>query len=235
VRLQPLLFVAVGCGRIGFSPVEREDASVDPALVAWYPFDAAASGGGFEDATGNGHFATCAAGCPPIVAGRVGGAAMFGPHELKVVDDGSLSFPGGFTIAAFVWVDDFSTIPAPVSKVLGEEQANSYQFEYDPTGVPAFTTADATFDSIDYAPTAVDPGSWHHLAGTWVGGEKRLFVDGVVVDSRTRPVDFDAGNLYLGGDRNDGTATSPLYGKLDDVRVYRRALDDAEIAGLAAQ
>jgi concanavalin A-like lectin/glucanase superfamily protein len=70
-------------------------------------------------------------------------------------------------------------------------------------------------------------GQWHHIAGTWDGGVQRLYVDGQEVASQS-----------LGGTLRSASAVSvssgdeALNGKLDEVRVYDRALGSGEIQGL---
>jgi Concanavalin A-like lectin/glucanases superfamily len=47
------------------------------------------------------------------------------------------------------------------------------------------------------------------------------------------PIPFDADTLTLGADLDGGVIVAPLTGRLDDVRIYNRALSAAEIVTLA--
>lgn len=77
-------------------------------------------------------------------------------------------------------------------------------------------------------------GTWSHICAVFAGTTQAVFVNGKQVASSTT----NAGMIKLTSDevrigaRADGT--EPYDGTVDDVRVYARALDDAEIMMLAA-
>ena len=76
------------------------------------------------------------------------------------------------------------------------------------------------------------PG-WKHLTALRKGDRLRIFVDGkpVAESSTFNPKEYDISNgrpLRIGFGQSDS-----FYGKIADVRLYRRALDDAEIRKLA--
>jgi hypothetical protein len=75
--------------------------------------------------------------------------------------------------------------------------------------------------------------TWVHIAGTWDGTTKRLYIDGVLARSGTSQISYDTHDLYLGADENNGSLALPFDGVLDDLRVYSRALSLQEIAALA--
>jgi hypothetical protein len=72
------------------------------------------------------------------------------------------------------------------------------------------------------------PGRWSHLATTYDGRVQRMYVNGKLVASRplARSKLAESGALHVGG--------SPIWGdrfkgKIDEVRVYNRALTAEEI------
>ena len=76
--------------------------------------------------------------------------------------------------------------------------------------------------------------TWTHLAMTYDGAALRLYVNGVQVASKaqTGPLATSATPLTIGGDPIDGQY---FKGRIDEVRVYRAALSQAEIqADMAA-
>jgi hypothetical protein len=211
----------------------------DPTLIAWYPLDDV--GDGFTvDATGNGHDALCVADfevCPTLIEGRVGTAMAFDQEtHLRVSgEDGFFDTYGGFTVAAWVWLE-VPFVSAPLSKMLGNDTANSWQFEFFDDGTPAFTTASFDIRDVDPADRSVEAETWVHLAGSWDGFTKRFYVDGRLEYAfEDYFIDFDGSDFLIGGDENGGELALPFTGRLDDVRIYERALEDDEIAALARQ
>ncbi|MEV4760526.1 sialidase family protein [Micromonospora sp. NPDC049559] len=91
--------------------------------------------------------------------------------------------------------------------------------------------------NVSVASTAAyNDDRWHHVALQRAAGRLRLLVDGVEVASATAPPgsvtagkEFGVEGIHL-GERLD--ATQRFHGALDDVRVYRRALSDAELTAV---
>ena len=91
--------------------------------------------------------------------------------------------------------------------------------------------------------TRVDDGQWHHVTGVFDNGTLMVFIDGKMDNSTTGGSTFGIGNTRYGfvGTRSeadvfDGAQNSPAWlfaGNLDDIRIYERALSQAEIANLA--
>lgn len=83
--------------------------------------------------------------------------------------------------------------------------------------------------------TAAPPsnGTWHHVAYTFDGTTHRLYVDGSLKGSATTtpqtaiPTKLEIGR-WTGGNEW-------LRGKLDDIRLYARALNPTEVTALASQ
>ena len=71
------------------------------------------------------------------------------------------------------------------------------------------------------------PGRWSHLATTYDGRVQRLYFNGTLVAVRPQARrKIESGALYVGG--------SPVWGnrfkgKIDEVRIYNRALTGDEI------
>jgi hypothetical protein len=74
--------------------------------------------------------------------------------------------------------------------------------------------------------------AWTHLAGTYDGAYLRLYVNGVLARSvpRTGPIFASTGPLRIGG----SSIVTPwgnqyFAGRIDEVRIYGRALSTEEI------
>ncbi|MGY2076495.1 PKD domain-containing protein [Blastococcus sp. SYSU DS0828] len=77
-------------------------------------------------------------------------------------------------------------------------------------------------------------GAWHHVAATMGRGGMALYVDGVLVGSRTDTTSGLAYNGYLrvGSDRAMGGA-STFTGRVDEVALYPTALSAAQVSAHA--
>jgi hypothetical protein len=84
---------------------------------------------------------------------------------------------------------------------------------------------------------AIAAHRWVHVAGTYDGQVVRLYLNGVEIDSREQPgslVGETASTVLIGGDRLGAPGvTGRFRGRLDEVRLYSRALTPEEIAYLA--
>ncbi|HWU88932.1 MAG TPA: LamG-like jellyroll fold domain-containing protein [Kofleriaceae bacterium] len=205
------------------------DGDGDPSLVAHWRFDDPPADGAL-DSSGHGHHATCTA-CPSLVTGKVGGGYRFRPRngELLVVPDHD-DFRGVFTIAAWVFAAPTSNQISILAKPFGGGSGNSWQLEVlDNDHVSLSGGEPHMLDSQ----RTISAQAWHHVAGTWDGTKKRLYIDGGRVAEADAYVAYDGHDVFLGGDENSGQQVLNWDGVLDELRVYRRVLSDAELAALA--
>jgi hypothetical protein len=84
--------------------------------------------------------------------------------------------------------------------------------------------------------SAADPpaGAWHHFAYTFDGTTHRLYIDGVQGAMSTAAPDTAAVTAARLGVHPTTATNEPFRGRLDDVRLYGRALNANEVAALAA-
>src|SRR5258705_2022317 len=75
---------------------------------------------------------------------------------------------------------------------------------------------------------ALPLNTWSHLAGTYDGARLRLYVNGTQVASQafTGSIATSTGALRIGG---NGVWGEYSTGRIDEVRIYNRALATAEI------
>ena len=79
----------------------------------------------------------------------------------------------------------------------------------------------------------VFPSGWHHVAAVRSDTGLKLFVDGKLVGTRS---EFDAADFDLSNDQPLRIGFGPndyFKGKLLDVKLYGRALSEAEIQSLS--
>ncbi|MCP4000570.1 MAG: PKD domain-containing protein [Gammaproteobacteria bacterium] len=81
----------------------------------------------------------------------------------------------------------------------------------------------------------VSTNQWHHLAGVYDGSEVKFYVDGVLQASTaaTGAITYHPSNaMIIGGEASSGTGVATnasFFGKLDEVRLWDKALSISEI------
>ncbi len=173
-----------------------------------------------------------------------------GNSALKVPYHDALDNANQYTVACWVWMDelpsDFKQFTFFTTR--WADSGNYQTMLRVQNGTFRFMTTGALYDDwgsygLNATPTGhFTTGQWHHLAAVVDVDTVRLYVDGVLSGSKT----VAGADLRLSPDRS-GTSTYgmafgcyKLYessnmfrGKLDDMRVYLRALDADEIVSIA--
>lgn len=84
-------------------------------------------------------------------------------------------------------------------------------------------------------PTLLTTNAWHHVFVTYDGAEIRAYIDGVLTGYNLATGTLQwvgtTNNFFLGTTYD--TSGEKFHGLLDDMRVYNRALSEAEVASLA--
>jgi uncharacterized repeat protein (TIGR03803 family) len=197
-------------------------------LIAAYGFDEGA-GSIAGDASGKGHAGTISK-ADWTSAGRFGGALDFdGNGDWVTVDDAAdLDIRDAITLEA--WVNPRSL--AGWNTILMKESANGLAYSLyandfyplHPAGYVNVGGADVSV--VDSRALAVN--AWSHVAMTYDGAMLRLYVNGDEVGRRALTGRIVATNkeLRIGGNDVWGEFFS---GRIDEVRIYGRALQPSEI------
>ncbi len=230
-----LLVALTGCGRIAFDPTgNSSDAVLPTGLIAWYQLDD--TGTSYVDSIG-GRDGACKGGCPTPTPGHHGTAQLFDGSTscISIADDGQLQLA---TLTLALWTrQDAPVRQSALSKLFGTGSDDSWQIENTSTSLRCvrFTSRHSGLADTVSPDNVVILNRWHHLAATWDGATKRLFLDGV--EQRNVPVAtpimYDNGPLLVGCDNNAAVDVTHYLGALDDVQIYNRALDSGEVLDLA--
>jgi glucose/arabinose dehydrogenase/PKD repeat protein len=214
---------------IGVTLTVTAQPATPPGLVAAYGFDEA-SGAGVVDGSGNGLNGTLT-GATRSTGGRFGSALSFdGVNDwVTVPDANALDLTTGLTMSA--WVNP-TAIGSIYRTVLMKEQPGGLIYTLyagEGTGKPSahiFTTSEQRASG----PTNTAPNTWTHLASTWDGTTLRTYVDGIQVGTRAvgGTLRTSTGVLRIGG---TGVWAEWFAGRIDEVRIYNRALTGAELQG----
>ena len=194
-----------------------------PGLVAAYGFNEG-SGTVVTDVSGNGNNGTIS-GATWTTSGKYGNALIFnGTNALVTINNAaSLQLTSGMTLEAWVYP---TTVSNKSRDVIYKGNDNYYlEGSTNNSRRPALG---GTFGSPIYGTAALTANTWTHLAGTYDGATMSLYINGVQVTSRaqTGAIATSTNPLQIGGDSIYGQY---FAGRIDEVRVYNRALGAAEI------
>jgi hypothetical protein len=194
-----------------------------PGLVAAYGFNEGL-GTTVNDASGNRNTGTLQGGASWTTSGRYGKAISFnGTSALVSIPNSSvLQLRTAMTLEA--WVNP-TTLTGIWRDVIYKGNDN-YYLEADSTTVKPATRAPS--GEALFGTGKLSANAWTHLAGTYDGATLRLYVNGVQVSSRTQTgqIPISTNPLQIGGDSLYGQY---FPGKIDEVRIYNRALNATEI------
>lgn len=221
-------------------------AQQDPNLAGWWKLDEG-QGTVIADSSGQGHNGTLN---NPKGGKGPGGSSWMEDEERGWV----LSFNGDNTAGAYVVTG--ATVPALAlttdfswmfwckqanagggvnQTILGNRYggtASPVQFiKFTPTKFEYYNDDTTYATSITYA-TPMPDGEWVHNAGVKKGAKLSYYRNGVQMGaSTTVGKTMDANPFYIGGDPQG----ERWNGELSDVRIYSRALSDAEIKAIGAK
>jgi chemotaxis receptor (MCP) glutamine deamidase CheD len=207
---------------------------LEPGLDHWWKFD---------EGTGNIAYDT---GAWPIYVGATNGT-IYGATWTTGRLDGALSFDGvddyvhcgtkptnygnNMTVSAWMKTSTFGTVVSNRDAVLSLDRwytlfSNALEIGNNNDGYKYLTFNTPTLD-----------GEWHHIAFTKTGTNFAIYVDGVLDQSfisNALIIRYDQVPLLIGKRWSQVENLALFNGIIDDVRMYEKALSEAEIASLAS-
>jgi hypothetical protein len=221
-------------------PVVVVDSPLNMGLAGLWHFDETA-GGTARDSSGGGNDANVFGG-PGWKPGRIGGALDLGvPGIRATVRDAMGRLDVGtddFSLSVWIntrqvprpgqWPDVFIKVADPDT-----EQARGYELVFSPEGQLICQLWAGSTTPFDVAAMGLADGQWHHVVCREAAGVLSLYADGHhLMSRRHQRARVESGvPLRLGGSR--ANPAGDFNGLIDELRIYRRALTDPEIAALA--
>ena len=204
-------------------------------MVAGYAFDEG-SGTSAADASGHGIGGTLTNGASWAAGKYVGAVSLDGIDDyVDLGNPTALRLTGSMTVSAWINSSAFPGDDAPVVSKRG----GSVGFQLDttidsgPRKVGFKLTSSTGADMIRYGTTPMQTNTWYHIAGVYdaVTATLNVYLNGQVEAGAqvgdVTSTQLDSAQNVLIGRRWNG---SDLFnGRIDDVRIYDRALTAAEI------
>lgn len=221
-------------------------ADITTGLVGWWKFDVGTGLTAF-DSSGRGNNGILTNG-PVWIAGKIGdGALSFDGIDDMITLDGlsdlDFSQENAFTISAWVWPDNNTATMTIFAKggTFGSLSCTVYYFStyiVDPSRWQARVGDGVNNIILNSSASAVVPEEWQYMSVTWDGTMLKMYKNGALLTSGTNP-DFTTlwdgdteskKRTAIGADHDVGR--NYWAGKMDEVRVYNRALSSADILEL---
>ena len=226
-------------------------AGLNDGLLIYFPFDEG-SGQTASDKSGNNNDADLIEGAKwKPNGGKIGGAVELDGAGAAVEDAKGADYINGLdAFSISVWVKSDS-VGHDRGIVFGKDPAGGddvFGFRYDaaswatPGGTNLIKGAITTTGGGQAyeGKSDVQTTDWQHLVFSWKSGQQlTLYIDGELDDDPIHNDDGKVGTisgatkLIIGKGAKDNNGTS-WPGLLDDLRIYDRALSEAEIAELAS-
>jgi hypothetical protein len=201
------------------SVVSASALLMEADLRAYWPLD-----GNYTDTSGHGYNAA-AVGSPSFADGYSGQSVNLTNNSyLTCANSSVLTMADGGTVSAWVKTSGLTDQYASVVtkgryswRLCRNSSGSSMIFHFN------------NINGVEYQANGDIPvvdGTWHHLVGTYDGRSIRLYVDGQLDASAVTSVAVNSTtDLVYIGSRSDNPTGRAWDGLIDEVRIYRFALD----------
>ncbi|AEV99352.1 hypothetical protein A4D02_34115 [Niastella koreensis] len=231
------------------SPLSEPTCASDlkKGLLAYYPFNA-----NFNDASGNGNHAIPKNGAylTTDCKGRLYHAAGFdGKDDYLIVPGNRKLNADSLSVCFYVLVNNSRRRNVTISRInfeTGESLTfgiheslptdNKWNFGMASGLDPCSSTYGYDPSMACYSSGGIAAGRWYSVVATFGKGIQKLYVDGVLHSTKKRSFQYakkcNNSDLMIGGWWKADIVS--IDGKLDEVRLYNRVINECEIAKLAA-
>jgi len=222
----PIILVLL-LGWVSASVAQEFDPNNDPDLLGWWAFEEG-TGTTVADLSGNGNDGTLTNG-PQWVEGYFGGGLQFDGTD-DYVDTGNAEDLARWTICC--WVKG-AAAPASTSPTGPVHREANYQINWNHSDASFRNAAALNVGGTWYSAShgTLEADTWYHLAATYDGTSLRAYTNGALITTTSCAGTPNAETNTLKFARHAASAQYCAV-TLDDVRVFTRALTDAEVKSL---
>ncbi len=216
------------------APVEKTTTKIGKnatnlGLVGYWPLNDG-SGTLAADATGQGNTGTLTNG-PTWTTGQIGQAITFdGTNDYVALPN--LGFSGNVPLTVSFWANANTNTAIQEPFSFGTSYATGIEIvrNYPSVGQITCFCQSGTQATTNYPSVGV----WHHIVGVSTGSVFSFYIDGALAASTNVAVSVTNANYRIGASGPQSNVY-PFDGKIDDVRIYNRALSAAEVTQLYNQ
>jgi len=212
-----------------FTFCNQVNAQVTNNLILHYSFDNANA---LDEVGSNNGTINGATTCPD----RFGNPNMAFNFSSANIRADAISF-GTITEASIsVWLEpDISTFNGPIASPIQLELSSSLfmnRFNSDGRILSIMDSSSGNNTPADQS-NPISQNDWTHIVATNDGTTTKLYINGTLENSYSEIINWVNGVfLLLGHAEFNGTPVHYYNGKMDDFRIYNRALDDLEVDSL---
>ncbi|SNZ05679.1 Carboxypeptidase regulatory-like domain-containing protein [Natronoarchaeum philippinense] len=203
----------------------------ESGLVGYWPLDDAGAAG-VSDVSGSGNDGS--------QSGGLGNASgLFGTSAydfdgsddaVTVPHDESIEMSDEDAVTVSAWVKKDAAQSGWVA--IAQKSDQSYNLQFENGNQPTFTIYDGDWNIVNSG-VSLSNDQWHHVVGTYDGSEARIYVNGTLKGTQAVSGTLaNASGSPLGIGENLATGGRNLDGTIDELRLYDRALSDAEVQAL---
>ena len=216
-----IVFLWVIVLAVGLTGVAHAD------LIAYYPFN-----GNANDESGNGNDGTVNG--ATLTVDRFGNPdsayAFDGSDDyIEVPPSSSLNITSELTITAWVNIEAAGGFYQHYVVDSRDGSGGGYGLNVD-TNSSQFWIGN-TYPNFPSTGSTIEVGSWHHVAGKYDGTDVVVYVDAIEIERIpfNYVIESSTGPLFIGQRYN---FLERFGGRIDEVRIYNRALSETEIQEL---
>ncbi len=207
-------------------------AAINGSLVACYPFN-----GNANDESGNNNHGTTVGATLTTDRNGAPNKAMYfnGSSYINVPNSVSLQSPStAITLSTWIYINSWyftgGTNYAPVLCKSASASSTQYRFTITQTSMDLIFAGNQT---ITYTASSFSLNTWYHVVATSVSGVVKFYINGSLVLGASATGTFPANStVALDIGRDLAGSTDFFTGKIDDIRIYNRALAASEIGEL---
>ena len=169
-------------------------------------------------------------GAPQVVDGIIGQALQFNGVDDGVDCGGDVSLTAiAAEVTLEVWIKSDKIGPR-LAAGIGKLGQNTYIIGVNPQGGVGFVLWNGAIEVWPFfSKNQIPLNEWHHIVGTYDRRTARIYIDGKLDNTKVFGGKLEHNDEHFWIGRRRPRPTRAFKGIIDEVRVYNRALNDAEI------